>query len=333
MRRTLVFVPLLIALAAPAQAQKNTAASNQAPLDLTSYLAQIDSWSAAIARVKEHPEEASALRNGLPKAWSVSIGCQHFEVSTQWFDSELASVEKDPRVAPEASGRMRVRLAAMRASAQALEQPRQLDPKLARTKLDEILRRQEFRSVHGPTWWDRLRDRLVAWLADFIETVLERLHGHPTVARIFLWGLVIGIVLAFLVWMVRLVLSQPVGIPLGLEEAAPASQTWQRLARAAVEAGGQGAYRDAIRLAYWAGIYRLEELGLWRADRTRTHREYLRLLPATHPQRGAFSAVTSCFERAWYGAEVASPEEFQFALVQLEKLGCGFPSTPATASS
>lgn len=333
MRRILVIVPLLIALAAPAQVQKNMAASNQAPLDLTSYLARLDSWSAATARVKEHPEEATALRNGLPKAWSVSIGSQHFEVSTRWLDSELASVEKSPRLAPEASGRMRVRLAAMRASAQALEQPRQLDPKRARTKLDEILRRREFRNVRGPTWWDQLRARMVAWLADFIERVQERLHGHPTVARILLWGLVIGIALAFLVWMVRLVLSQPVGIPLGLGEAVPAFRTWQRLARGALEAGGQGAYRDAIRLAYWAGIYRLEELGLWRADRTRTHREYLRLLPANHPQRDAFSAVTSCFERAWYGAEVASPEEFQFALVQLEKLGCGFPSSPVTASS
>ncbi|HLW79821.1 MAG TPA: DUF4129 domain-containing protein, partial [Terriglobia bacterium] len=92
----------------------------------------------------------------------------------------------------------------------------------------------------------------------------------------------------------------------------------------------------AVRLAYWTGVYRLADLGLWQIDRTRTHREYLRLVPQSpgeETRRDALSAVTSRFEHVWYGRRSASADDFRFVVSQLEKLGCVFPSTRATASS
>ena len=114
------------------------------------------------------------------------------------------------------------------------------------------------------------------------------------------------------------------------------SRGWRDWARDALAASARGNHRDAIRLAYWAGVYRLEELGVCKVDRTRTHREYLRLLgaaPGAENRRVPLENLTWRFERVWYGREPASAEDFQFVIKQLEMLGCVFPSTLATGSS
>src|SRR5207244_11963010 len=66
--------------------------------------------------------------------------------------------------------------------------------------------------------------------------------------------------------------------------------------RRASEAVAAGDYREAVRLAYWAGVYRLEELGQWRVERTRTHREYLRMLPRESSRHAPLAAITERFE-------------------------------------
>lgn len=328
MRPSLPFVAFF--LATLASAQQPPGPRTASPLDLHAYLAELETWTAASERLKEHPEEAATLRKTLPKAWSVAVDGGRFDVSTQWLDSGLASAQKDPQAAARVAAQMKTRLAAMRASAQALGSPAEFDAQVARGKLDGILKRREFRGVHGPSWWDQWRDRFLAWWADRLSALLGKLHGHPMVARGFLWALIAGVVGAFAVWMVRWVLSGPAGQRLELVAADSTLESWRDLARQAFDASRRSNYRDAIRLAYWAGIHRLEELGLWRVERTRTHREYLRLVPPGHPLCEALSAITVCFEQAWYGAEAASPEDFRFALTLLEKLGCTFPSTPAT---
>jgi uncharacterized protein DUF4129 len=317
-------------LATLASAQQPPGPRTASPLDLHAYLAELETWTAASERLKEHPEEAATLRRTLPKAWSVAVDGGRFEVSTQWLDSGLASAQKDPQAAARVAAQMKIRLAAMQASAQALESPAELDAQLAHGKLENILKRREFRSSHGPSSWDQWRDRFLAWWADRLSALLGKLHGHPAVAGGFLWTLIAGAVGAFGVWMVRWVLSRPAGQGLDLVAADSSPESWQDLARQAFDASGRGNYRDAVHLAYWAGIHRLEELGLWRAERTRTHREYLCLVPPGHPLCEALSTMTVCFEQVWYGAEAASREDFRFALTLLEKLGCAFPSTPVT---
>ncbi len=155
----------------------------------------------------------------------------------------------------------------MRADAQAFGREPAVRPDAARNKLDGILKRHEFRGVRGPSWFELLRERVIGWLADLLGKLFGRLRGHPTLTNVFLWSFVIALSLAFLVWLVRSFLSRPVGPALDLKGPVFAARTWRDWAREALAAAERGNYRDAIRSAYWAGVYRLEELGLWQIDR------------------------------------------------------------------
>src|SRR5439155_26914587 len=47
--------------------------AGSATLDLAKYLAELDRWSAAAARLEQHPEEAAQLEKDLPDSWSVTV--------------------------------------------------------------------------------------------------------------------------------------------------------------------------------------------------------------------------------------------------------------------
>jgi hypothetical protein len=83
-----------------------------------------------------------------------------------------------------------------------------------------------------------------------------------------------------------------------------------------------GRWRDAVHLAYWAGMSFLEASGAWRPDQARTPREYLKLITASSELRPVLSTLTQQLEVTWYGYRPAGPESFAETLTQLEKLGC-----------
>jgi hypothetical protein len=303
-------------------------------MDLSGYLAALDRWSAASRRLKGHPEEAAELQETVPKAWPVKIDGQLYVVPADWLSSTLESFEKDPTSAVEAARKIQSRLDALRAEVASLGQSSSTpDLETAHGKLEEILNRREFRNVQGPSWLSRMRRRLSAWILEGLGKLLGPLRVPPNFTRTLGWGLAIGLVLIFLVWLARQFFGRPFERAIDLSGAAPPTRGWRDWARRAVAAASRGQYRDAIRLAYWAGVYRLEESGVWKVKRARTPREYLRLLPAGHPSLDSLSTLTSRFERIWYGGQVASADDFQFTISQLEELGCAFPSNPATGNS
>lgn len=303
-------------------------------MDLPGYIAELDRWAAASRRLKDHPQEAAKLRKALPKEWSVEVDGQLYVVPADWLGSSLESVEKDFESAADYSEKIRSRLEAVRAEVIARSQPSASpEPKEARAKLEEILKRREFRSAREPSWLTQYRRRLGAWIFEVMEKLFGRLQVPPKVTQTLGWGLAIGLSLIFLVWLIRQFLRHPIGRPLKLPEAVSQEMRWRDWARQAMAAAARGQNREAIRLAYWAGVYRLEESGVWQVERARTPREYLRLLPAGHPSLDSLSMVTSRFERIWYGGQAASADDFQFAVTRLEELGCAFPSNPVTGNS
>ena len=108
-------------------------------------------------------------------------------------------------------------------------------------------------------------------------------------------------------------------IPTDLPVSAKEWAIWLAEARAAA---AKGEWRDAIHLAYWAGISFLERQGFWKPDRARTPREYLRLLSASSEHRETLAALTRIFELAWYAKRGAGEADFSRTLAELEKLGC-----------
>ncbi len=334
MSRKFSLLALAIVSAPALVAGQNRAAAPNRALDLGGYLGELARWSAEAERLRDHRGKAAALRAELPPAWSVNSGEQHFEVSTEWLRSALEAVEKKTLTPEESGRRVQVRLKAMRLEAEALARGDVSGAATARSKLEEILSRREFGGVHGPSGMERFRNRAIAWLLNFLESLFRRLNRHPRATRVVPWLFVIVPGVIFLAWLAQLLLNRPKAAAPGeaRQVAAPVAG-WRELMRDALAATGRGDFRDSIRLAYWAGVYRLEELGVWKVEQTRTHREYLSLLPGDYPDRDSVSRLTFRFEQVWYGGQPVSSDDLQFAWSQLEKLGCRFPSIPATAGS
>src|SRR5205807_6946990 len=106
------------------------------------------------------------------------------------------------------------------------------------------------------------------------------------------------------------------------KDVAVSAKEWAIWLAEARAAAAKGEWRDAVHLAYWAGISFLERQGLWRPDRARTPREYLRLLSSSSEHRETLTALTRIFELAWYAKRDASESTFSQTLQELEKLGC-----------
>ncbi len=326
------FPTVLLAAITLFPARAGFAAEPKAELDLPGYVAELDRWAAAIAGAKQNPREAEALRKELPPGWTVRVEGQRYDVSTRWLRAQLEAVEKNPKSA-RSCDEIQQHIQALRTEALRLSG---LPPPLgveARAKLDAILQRPEFRSVHGPTWFDQLRERIRQWVDEMATKLFGGMQGHPMTGKIIFWSLIAAVGLVLVVWMVRRLLAGQSPLALTLEAGQQAAKTWQERAREAFAAAARGDYREATRLAYWAGVYRLEELGLWKTDRTRTHREYVRLLPSNHPQHDTFSEITRHFELAWFAKREISADRFGAVVKNLERMGCVFPSRPATGPS
>jgi hypothetical protein len=188
--------------------------------------------------------------------------------------------------------------------------------------LEKILSRREFRSSPEQASFDTQNLRIFRWIGYLMKFLWEAMSHHAEVTGTVVWTLLIGLALAFGGWLVRMLLYRPRERAMALESLAEGTRTWQQLVGDALAEASRGNYREAFRLAYWAGIYKLEKLGIWQFDRTRTHREYLHLLPVSHPQYVKFSALTQRFELTWYGCRPASAEDFREALSVLENLEC-----------
>ncbi len=330
MRRLAVLLLLPALLLAVPKVQAGGGPAGSGAFNLEQYRRELDRWQAATASLPSRPGQAAALRRQLPESWDVALEGQEFRIPLDWLRGKLASLENHTPDARMAAKDIRDRLRAMRAEADALNEPPWFESAAARQKLDEILTRREFRSVRGPTGLDRLAERIEAWAEDLYDRLTQPLEGHPLAGKMLLGALALVPVLALAVWLVRWVLYRPSLPALDLRGSAVKETSWQGYLGQAAARAVDGDYRGAVRLAYWAGIFRLGELGVWQVDRTRTHREYLRLLGGDDPNRGALSDLTRRFERVWYAGRTAAREDFQSALSQLEKLGCELPPTPAT---
>jgi hypothetical protein len=103
---------------------------------------------------------------------------------------------------------------------------------------------------------------------------------------------------------------------------APSARSWRAWLVEAREFAAESDWRNAIHMAYWAGISFLEAGGAWKPDRARTPREYLRLISSRDPQFPPLSTLTRKFEVVWYGDHPARQADFEETLQHLERLGC-----------
>jgi hypothetical protein len=106
----------------------------------------------------------------------------------------------------------------------------------------------------------------------------------------------------------------------GPNPSAASAVDWQKRLGEAEALAAEGEWRGAVHYIYWAAISRLESAGNWPADRARTPREYLELLPSSHAKRPGLAKLTRSFERIWYGQRPAQEADYHSARSLLEGL-------------
>lgn len=184
-----------------------------------------------------------------------------------------------------------------------------------RQALTVILARREYNGVTKVT----VRDRFLEWLGNALDAFFGKLAGLGA-GMPWIWivvrALLIGGLCVLLAWLlVRIERRSRMGLIDGVPVApgAPSAREWQLWLKDAQAMEAQGLWREAIHFLYWAAISRLESRRLWPADRARTPREYLHLLPAADANRQGLTALTRTFERTWYGGREATSAEYQAA--------------------
>jgi hypothetical protein len=318
MRTSLAIWLLVVACAIPRSLPAQTSNSPAAPLTLTQYVRVLDDALAAVHQLQAAPQKTADLVRTLPVSWQVESGGRNFEISTESLRRDLGAWQAKPT--SESIDLIVQHLETLRDEAAGSEN---ISGDLAgrHVLLSSILSRSEFSGVHGPSLWDRFKQRVT----DFLLHLLGRLVSSssiPMISDILVYSLIVIAVLAVGYWLyrslrdgTRLETIMPNVLPVSAKE----WPLWLAEARAAA---ARGEWRDAIHLGYWGGISFLEAQGAWRPDRARTPREYLRLLPASSAHQPALRALTMRLEGVWYGMQVAGADGFEQTLAELERLGC-----------
>jgi len=340
-RRALWLVLCLLAAYGPGAPAQGNAVTPGQRLALKEYVAEIDRVSAAVDELT-NPKDAERLNDSIPAQWVVAQDGISYAVPTRELTDGISSLHANSARAKQTRQFLHDRLAALRASALELEN---LTPTSAttsvpganpgdtRARLQRILSRREFGSVKQPTWWDRLKERIAWWLYRLWMRLFQAAGRSPRTGYALMWAVIIlafGL-LAFAAWGWLSRRAEALGLNLG--DAAPPPRKWREWLADARASAKNGDYRNAIRCAYWAAIFRLEEAGRWKVNLDLTPREYLRKLTPDDHQRLPLNDLTRCFELTWYGYQPATSNEFEFVNRQLERLGCLPPSTAATPGS
>jgi hypothetical protein len=313
-RRGLVTLLWLLAFAATSA----TADAADPPISVQEYIARLDALTSALATDPAPRSEATALVNALPRVVRVDGSPRIFEVSTASIRSDFRAWQSRSDAA--ARPRLLATLRTLRSEAARFAEPA-ASSAAARARLTDILGANEFRDVHGPTWLDRLRQRVLELLVGLLARVFDR-STIPTITNILVYGLMAVAVVALALATYRHVRrsaaaetvrpAPPVASPIG----------WPRWLADAQAAAEMGRWRDAIHFTYWCAVAFLELKGAWRPDRARTPREYLRLLPPSSDDGAPLAALTRRFELVWYGNAHADAQAFAESIANLKKMGC-----------
>ena len=285
---------------------------------LEQYIEKLDGLSSLADKAADDSSAAENAIQELRGGWTLNTDNGSFDFSTNWLVSQFEKLQAGPNA--DVQKQVLERIAAMRVDAIAYQQPA-IDNSASRAVLEKILARPEFHQVHGPTWLDRLQYKISEWLLRLLSKFVSS-SSIPVIGKSVVWVLV-GLAVLALAWFVYREIKRNARVEGLIPEIVPVSaKNWTVWLSEARACAASGKWRDAVHLAYWAGISFLEAGGAWRPDQARTPREYLKLMPANSDLGPALSTLTRQLEVTWYGYHPAGPESFTEALAHLEKLGC-----------
>lgn len=195
------------------------------------------------------------------------------------------------------------------------------DLAIARQRADRILGHAEFATVRRDSLWERLLARLALWLDSLFNNVAHFGARSPWIGPVMEWGLVGIALIGLMLWAMRVVRRQRLAVRV---EASRRMEPWEEAARnwreLAEQEAAQEDWRDAVHCLYWASIAMLEGRRFWSPNRSRTPREYVRLLEAGSARQRLLRKQTQGFEHVWYGLHDAGRRDYESALELHEEL-------------
>lgn len=288
--------------------------------ELTALSNQLDGWFD-----EDHDptkEDLAKLRSSLPKKWTIQTDDGSFIISNAPLDQALEAGKTE-----DAEAWVDHVLGEANRYARAHGHP----DANARQQLEMILGTAEFSDVHSPSSWDLFRQRLAAWLARMLGRLFGGIARYPIAGDILFWGILFLAVSLLAGWLFRFLAARDRVEALTEQQIVVANRTWQEWIRQAKQAAARQDFREAVHSAYWAGIARLEDLAVLPKDRTKTPREYLRVMSTVSLNELAarpltysvpLKELTARLERVWYANRVAKADDFEDTLRQLKALGC-----------
>jgi hypothetical protein len=299
--------------------------------DTTSFAVELKRIGNTIAKEKANPAGLAVLRKNLPSHWEVTTGDQHYTLSAEPLNDLLREAEKgkNAKTTSAKAGEATEWAFDLANQAKGYAGAQPDVEKNVRTSLEKILSRREFGGAKAPSRLELFRQRVIRELENLVVRILQSIGRYPIGARVFFWAILVAVVVWLAVMLFRYWTRRAALEELQAPDSVAYVRTWQEWIQAAREAAARGDFREAVHSAYWAGISSLEDNQMVRKDRTRTPREYMRLvsnstqLVATgRKTREALSALTIVLEQVWYGRRPANNQDFAQALQSVEALGC-----------
>lgn len=292
-------------------------------ISVAEYKQQLHDIGQKIDGLKTDPDQAGKLVAEIPDTVSVTTSSGEVNVSNKILKDDLAAFSRaDAGKRTGLLSQLQNYVQALTDAAESYDQPA-VDHSAAQGKLNQILSRHEFNKVRGPSAKDALLGRIYRWFSRILSRLALRGSGNFDVMRLIIYLLVAAAATLVLIWTIRRLrrpqeeLATREIIPFS-----PSAKSWRTWLAEARTLAQEQDWRNAIHLAYWAGISYLEEHGAWKPNRARTPREYLRLIGTRAAQYSVLAALTRKLEYVWYGYGEAMESDFNEALGQLEKLGC-----------
>lgn len=195
------------------------------------------------------------------------------------------------------------------------EGPVKVDIAAARRRADAILGHPEFATARVDSIWQRILGHIFLWLDRLFSHVADFGKKSPWIGPVMEWGLVAIALVVLALWAMRVLRRQRLAVRM---EAAREVEPWEQAARnwrtLAEERATAGDWREAVHCLYWASIAALEGRRLWSPNRSRTPREYVRLLEAGSARWKLLRQQTQGFEHVWYGLNEAAKQDYERAL-------------------
>src|SRR5690349_19313485 len=160
-------VPLFVMASALVWAQSSSGA-----LTTTEYRAELDRLSGSTQQLDSSNGSTPQPLHDLPQSWHIRADKREFDISTEGLKRDVRRYDKENNAANAAA--IRTRLETLRADLDGFEKP-PADFSGKQSELKSILSRPEFHDVRGPTWLDRLKERVLRFILHILERIFRTL--------------------------------------------------------------------------------------------------------------------------------------------------------------